>query len=49
MKFIDHRPDLAEQIRSFARVQEVYPFSASQQEFVRPDWGQIFLKTVGCF
>ena len=48
MKFIDHRPDLSEQIRSFARVQEVYPFAASQQEFVRPDWGQIFLKTVGC-
>ena len=44
MKFIDHRPDLSERIRSTANVQDVYPLAASLQEHVRPDWGQIFLK-----
>lgn len=45
-KFMDHRPELAERIRHCARVQEVYPLSASLQDQVRPDWGQVFLGKV---
>jgi hypothetical protein len=46
LKFIGHRPDLAEKIRKCASVHDIYPLSASLQEHVRPDWGQIFLKMV---
>jgi len=46
LKFIAHRPDLGERIRGVKDVQDVYPLSASMQEFVRPDWGQVFLQMV---
>ena len=46
LKFLDHRPDLSEQIRNCPHVHEVYPLSATLQEFVRSDWGQVFLKMV---
>ncbi|KAF7968008.1 hypothetical protein HWV62_32169 [Athelia sp. TMB] len=41
LKFIGHRPELAERIRAVRDVQDVYPLSASMQEFVRADWGQV--------
>jgi len=44
LKFIGHRPDLAEKIRKCPRIHDVYPLSASFQEHVRSDWGQVFLK-----
>jgi hypothetical protein len=46
LKFIGHRPDLAEKIRKCGRVHDVYPLSASLQDHVRPDWGQVYLKMV---
>jgi hypothetical protein len=46
LKFIGHRPDLAEKIRNCPHVHEVYPLSATLQEYVRPDWGQVYLKEV---
>lgn len=49
LKFLGHRPDLADRIRAVRDVQDVYPLSASMQEFVRSDWGQVFLQTVGVF
>ncbi|KAH7887425.1 hypothetical protein F5I97DRAFT_1806076 [Phlebopus sp. FC_14] len=45
MKFTE-RPDLAERIRTCADVNDMYPLSASFQQFVRSDWGQVFLKTM---
>jgi hypothetical protein len=46
MKFIDHRADLAERIRSVPRAHEVYPLSASFQKHVRSDWSGVFLAKV---
>jgi ribA/ribD-fused uncharacterized protein len=46
IKFHPHRPDLSEQIRAVKDVQDVYPLSASMNEFVRGDWGQVFSQTV---
>ncbi|KAF9226807.1 hypothetical protein BS17DRAFT_776158 [Gyrodon lividus] len=45
MKFPE-RPDLQERIRTCTDVTDMYPLSASFQEHVRPDWGQVFLKTM---
>ena len=45
MKFT-HQPALQERIRTCKDVNDMYPLSASFQEHVRPDWGQVFLKTV---
>ena len=44
MKFM-HQPALQERIRTCKDVHDMYPLSASFQEHVRPDWGQVFLKT----
>ncbi len=50
LKFIDTRPDIAEEIRNFERAEEVYPLSAASHELVRPDWGSVFLEKVeSCF
>ena len=49
LKFINHRPDIAEQIRTCAHVHDVYPLSVTFHEFQRPDWGEVFLKTVRQF
>ena len=45
-KFLDHRPDLAEQIRRCERVEEVTAISAQLAEFTRRDWGNVALMTV---
>lgn len=45
MKFT-HRPDLQERIRTCKDVNDMYPLSASFQEHVRLDWGQVFLQIV---
>ncbi|KIJ69838.1 hypothetical protein HYDPIDRAFT_171815 [Hydnomerulius pinastri MD-312] len=45
MKFTE-RPDLQERIRTCSDVNDMYPLSASFQEHVRADWGQVFLKTM---
>ena len=45
MKFI-HQPALQERIRTCKDVNDMYPLSASLQEHVRTDWGQVFLQTV---
>ncbi|KAG9317755.1 hypothetical protein JVU11DRAFT_1973 [Chiua virens] len=45
MKFT-HRPELQERIRTCEDVNDMYPLSASFQEHVRPDWGQVFLQTM---
>ncbi|KAF4619526.1 hypothetical protein D9613_004868 [Agrocybe pediades] len=38
MKFIDHRPEIAETIRRCLDVHSVYPISAQYQEHQRSDW-----------
>lgn len=45
MKFM-HRPDLQERVRTCKDVNDMYPLSASFQDHVRPDWGQVFLQIV---
>ncbi|KAH9986136.1 DUF1768-domain-containing protein [Russula vinacea] len=45
-KFLDHRPDLAEQIRRCERVEEVTAISAQLAEFTRRDWGNVALRTM---
>ena len=45
-KYLEHRPDLAENIRNCRDVKEVYPLSARYQRFQRPDWAQVFLQLV---
>ena len=45
-KFLDHRPDLAEQIRQCENVEEITAMSAQLAEFTRRDWGNIALVTV---
>lgn len=46
LKFMDHRPDLAEKIRTCERPEDVYPLSATFHQFQRPDWGMVFLELV---
>ncbi|KDR79525.1 hypothetical protein GALMADRAFT_37499, partial [Galerina marginata CBS 339.88] len=38
MKYIDHRPDIAETIRNCAHVNDVYLLSLKFEEFQRRDW-----------
>ncbi|KAG1806449.1 uncharacterized protein HD556DRAFT_1436408 [Suillus plorans] len=45
MKFTEH-PKLQERIRKCTDVGDMYPLSASFQDHVRPDWGQVFLRTM---
>ena len=45
LKFIDHRPDIAELIRN-CPVTEVYPMAAKFQGDVRPDWNSKFIEFV---
>ena len=45
-KFLDHRPDLAEQIRLCERVEWVTATSGELAGFTRRDWGNIGLSTV---
>lgn len=45
LKFLDHRPDIAELIRN-CPVAEVYPLAAKFQGHVRPDWNSRFIEFV---
>ncbi|KAH9986137.1 DUF1768-domain-containing protein, partial [Russula vinacea] len=45
-KFLDHRPDLAEQIRLCERVEWVTATSGELAGFTRRDWGNIGLSTM---
>ncbi len=45
-KFLDHRPDLAEQIRRCERAEWVTVDSGALADFTRTDWGSIGLNTV---
>ena len=45
-KFLDHRPDLAEQVRRCEHVEDVTSISAQLAEFTRRDWGNVALATV---
>lgn len=49
LKFLPHRPDLAEQIRLCEHVEEVTAISASFAENTRRDWGNVALTTVRLF
>ena len=46
LRFLDHRPDIAEQIRRCGSVHEVYPLTAKYADQQRPDWGEQFLPLV---
>lgn len=43
MKFMGHRPDIAERIRTSRTVEEARAISAANHEHVRPDWERVFL------
>ena len=45
-KFLDHRPDLAEQIRRCERVEWVTMVSGQLAAYTRRDWGSIGIRTV---
>ena len=49
LRFLDHRPDIAEQIRRCGSVHEVYPLTAKYVDQQRPDWGEQFLPLVRLF
>lgn len=49
LKFLEHRPDLADQIRLCERVEDVTAISASFAEHTRRDWGNVALATVRLF
>ena len=49
LKFLPHRPDLADQIRLCEHVEEVTAISASFAEHTRRDWGNVALSTVRLF
>jgi predicted NAD-dependent protein-ADP-ribosyltransferase YbiA (DUF1768 family) len=46
LKFIGHRPDLAERVRAVKDVKDVYSVSAAMHDFVRKDWGNVLLQMV---
>ncbi|KAF8267407.1 hypothetical protein EI94DRAFT_1730458 [Lactarius quietus] len=46
LKFLPHRPDLAEQIRLCEHVEEVTEISASYADNTRRDWGNVALTTM---
>jgi hypothetical protein len=48
MKYLDHRPDIAERIRQCPNPADVYPLSAEYQKHQRPDWSQVYLQLVRC-
>ncbi|KAI0301545.1 hypothetical protein B0F90DRAFT_1628377 [Multifurca ochricompacta] len=43
LKFLDHRPDLADRIRECERVEDVSVISADLAEYTRRDWGTVAL------
>ncbi|KAF8806196.1 DUF1768-domain-containing protein [Phlegmacium glaucopus] len=44
LKFLGHRPDIAEKIRQCSSVHEVYPLATKYAGLQRPDWGEQFLQ-----
>jgi predicted NAD-dependent protein-ADP-ribosyltransferase YbiA (DUF1768 family) len=46
LKFIGHRPDLAERVRGVKDVKDVYSVSGVMHDFVRGDWGNVLLQMV---
>jgi predicted NAD-dependent protein-ADP-ribosyltransferase YbiA (DUF1768 family) len=46
LKFLGHRPDLAERIRAVKEIKDVYSVSGAFNEFIRGDWGQVLLQMV---
>jgi len=46
MKFLETNPEIAETIRTTENVEDVYPFTARMQVWVRPDWASVFLEKV---
>jgi predicted NAD-dependent protein-ADP-ribosyltransferase YbiA (DUF1768 family) len=46
MKFLDHRPDLADRIKQCEHVEQVASISAELAEFIRRDWAFVALSTV---
>lgn len=46
MKYLPHRPDLAERIRACPDIHQVYPLSQSFQQHQRTDWSHVFLQVV---
>jgi len=49
LKFLGHRPDIAEAIRQCSGIHEVYPLATKYAEFQRRDWGEQFLALVHLF
>jgi ribA/ribD-fused uncharacterized protein len=47
LKYLPHRPELADAIYAVTSVADVYPLSATfQQSAVRPDWGNVYLSVM---
>ncbi|KAJ4478967.1 hypothetical protein J3R30DRAFT_3701916 [Lentinula aciculospora] len=44
LKYLPGHPTIATQIRLCVNLNDVYPLSAANMAFVRPDWGSIFLE-----
>ena len=49
LKFLEHRPDLADRIRLCEHVEDVTAISASFADYTRRDWGNVALATVRLF
>jgi hypothetical protein len=49
LKFLEHRPDIADRIRLCEHVEDVTAMSASFAEHTRRDWGNVALDTVRFF
>ena len=49
MKFLDHRPDIAAQIRATQDIHQVYPVSAQWHQYQAPDWSDRFMDAVRPF
>ncbi|KAH7870468.1 uncharacterized protein C8R40DRAFT_1125900, partial [Lentinula edodes] len=43
LKYLPAHPTIANQIRLCVNLNDVYPLSAANTAYVRPDWGAIFL------
>lgn len=46
LKYLDHHPDIAAQIRATRSAYDVYSLSAHYQKFARKDWPQVYLQVV---
>jgi predicted NAD-dependent protein-ADP-ribosyltransferase YbiA (DUF1768 family) len=46
LKFLPHRPDLADRVRQCERVEQVASIRAELVDFIRQDWGNVMLSWV---